>query len=295
MQEEIKLQLQKEVKAWLGASASRSQEGLSKLTGVNTSYISQIANRKWNARYPGLPQWNKIASFFRVEHHIDSVNYRSIIAACSQAHTNSTRLAIDGYTGAGKSYALRRYQRDHTNVYLVQCNPAMTRRAFAWELARQVGSKPYDSLYNMLIDVVKKMEHKSEPVLLIFDEIEYLPDSAFHIIKTLMDNLENRVGIVVSGIFRAKVERKAKRQDPGWPQLMRRIEHSWLDMKGVHPADVMSLCGQNMIEDPNVIKWLVANAKNYDALTTYVKTLVDVSFKTKQPISTSLCETLFMQ
>lgn len=296
MQDSTKKQLQRATLDWLGASADRSQGTLARLTGVNPAYISRIANGTWDDKLPGIAQWNKLGSFFQVSHHIDSINYLNIVSACATAQEEGGRVAIDGYTGAGKTYALRRYQKANANVYLIQANPSMTRRAFVWEIARQVGiDKLSSSLYALLQDVITRLENKAVPALLIFDEIEYLPESAYHIIKTLMDNLEGRVGFVVSGIFRESLEKSANRGKPGFPQMLRRVGHSWLEMQRIDKKDVRSLCEQNGIMDASVVGWLMANARDYDALATYVKDLVKVSEKNTKPINIQLCETLFMR
>lgn len=279
---------------WLGSDASRTQADLSRKTGVDKAYISQIVGEKWTDTVPSLKQWNKLAIFFRVGNHIDSSNYLSITGACSVAQQENRVVSIDGYTGAGKSYALKRYMKSGNHVYLVQADPTMTRRAFVWELANQVGvTRLSSNLYTLLQDVISKIQSIGDPTLLIFDEIEYLPQSALSIIKTLMDKLEGHCGFVISGIYKEWLTKAANRGKPGFPQFLRRIGHSWVKMEPITRSDVSTICSGNGISDADVQSWLLKHARDYDRLTTWVRDLVEVSEANGMAISVELCSELF--
>lgn len=279
---------------WLGSDASRTQADLARKTGVDKAYVSQIVGEKWTDTVPSLKQWNKLGIFFRVGNHIDSKNYLSITGACRVAQAENRVISIDGYTGAGKSYGLKKYMKDHTHVYLVQADPTMTRRAFVWELANQVGVNRLSSnLYTLLQDVISKVQSIGEPTLLVFDEIEYLPKSAISIMKTLMDKLEGHCGFVVSGIYKEWLTKAARRGAPGMPQFLRRIGHSWVKMGEISRQDVDTITGANGIEDREVKAWLHRHARDYDSLTTWVRDLVEVSETNKLAISVELCSELF--
>ena len=294
MDNQTKYQLRSYCIDWISQDATRTQADLARKTGVDKAYISQIVGAKWTSTVPSLKQWNKLGIFFRVGNHIDSQNYTSIVAACQVAQAENRVVSIDGYTGAGKSYSLKKYMKDHNQVYLVQADPTMTRRAFVWELANQVGVNRLSSnLYTLLQDVISRVQSIAEPTLLIFDEIEYLPKSAIAIIKTLMDKLEGHAGFVVSGIYKEWLPKAASRGTPGMPQFLRRIGHSWVKMAEVSTSDVKMISSANGITDPEVRKYLQRHAKDYDRLTTWVRDLVEVSEANKSPITAELCSELF--
>ncbi len=290
---ETKSRLATKVSEWLGQSAKHSQAELSRLSGLSSANISHIASWHWPEKVISDAQWQKLLAFFGQELHIDSANFLNITAACQKAQIQKEVIAVNGYTGAGKTYALRRYVSEHPGTIYIQGDPTMTKRAIIKEIAKRSGvDRLTANMYDMLAAIVEKIK-RTPGVLIIFDEIEYLPQSAWHIIKSLMDKLEHHSGFVVSGIYREVLEKMANRQKPGMPQLLRRLGHSWLNMQAISAREVRSFCDENGIDDEGVISMLRRDCQEYARLQRYVKDLLHVSTNTRRPITMNLYKDIF--
>jgi hypothetical protein len=77
------------------------------------------------------------------------------------------------------------------------------------------------------------------------------------------------------------------------PQFRRRVGHSWVHMGHLNRYDVDALCESCGIHETTVRQWLATNARDYDALTTYAKTLLRVSEAKNLPVDITLIEQLF--
>lgn len=294
MNQARKKELAKKANEWVWGESGRTKSELARKTGVSVPYMTNICNGKWDDKHPSAAQWQKLEVFFREPDHIDSVNYMSITGACNKAHALKSRIAIDGYTGAGKTYSLTRYVRKYSGAYLIICRSSMTNRSFLEELSRCLGiSKTSSRIYQIERAIIEKVMGSQEDIVLIFDEVEYLKPGSLNSLKTIMQELKGHCGFVVSGIIKEWLTKMAFREKPGMPQFLRRIGHSWVSMEAVSKEDVVSICQQKEIKDKNVVRWLYHNCKEYDALLTYVQELHTVAIQDHVKIDVELCGELF--
>lgn len=277
MNNTYKKQLQESVIEWLDQGEDYTQAELARKTGVDKAYVSQIKNGKWDKAIPSISVWQKLVHFFGYDFHIDSFNYKSIQGACRRAHEEHIRVGIDGYTGAGKTYALRRYARQFPNVFLVMGDPDATRKDFVTQLADQVGVDPRGSIYKVKVRIIQAIQNRRGKCLLILDEGEYFKTSIWHTVKSLCDELEGKCGVVISGILHELLLKFKNRRHVGFAQLTRRFEFKWLKMQAISKREITQTCKDHGINDHNAIKWFLARVSNYDALSILVKDAIKVA------------------
>ena len=169
----------------------------------------------------------------------------------------------------------------------------MTNKSFLQETCKRLGAKATGNNYELERAIIEKVQNSKEPLLIIFDEVEYLKVTALNSLKTIMQELKDKAGFVVSGIIKEWLMKMAKRNKPGMPQLLRRLGHSWVKMEEVHKSDVISICKQKQITDKNVVQWLYNNTGEYDSLMTYVGDLSKVAEEQNVEVTVELCVDLF--
>lgn len=295
MELQHKLTLAERVQDWLTERPENTQATLARKAGISQTNLSHIAGNRWEDKVIGDAQWQKLAVFFQNPTHIDSPNFLNITGAAQMAQEQRRIIGIDGYTGAGKSYALEQYWKSKPNVFLIRARRSMGGKTFMKEVARQIGctnisGQLYD-IENAVIQRVKSIQ--GGPVLLILDEIEYLKPLALDSVKVLLQELDGVCGIVVCGIIRQWLEKLSGRNIQGMPQFLRRLGHSWVQMAPISSAEVRSFARANGITNKEVINCLVRDCRDYDALQKYTRDLIRVSQEDGSAITPDLYNELF--
>lgn len=279
MENSQKKQLQSLVLDWCNQGEGFSQTQLAQKLGISDAYMSKIITGKYDDKYPSIDVWNKIARFFSVGVHIDSYNYKAITGACRRAQAEQICWGIDGYSGAGKTYALARYAQDTPNAYHIICRDSMSIRDFMEEIAITVGiSSPKGSRYQMEKEIVSKLSGRK--AVLMFDEVEYLKPACLHNIKTLHDLLvkKGQAGIVISGCgIHDNLAKLKKRGQKGMPQFYRRFDQRWIGMENISKKEIKQVCETNGITDTKVLAWFYNKVENYDSLLILIKDAIRVA------------------
>lgn len=294
MTNSIKNRLAELAKEWLWKGENFTQSELARLTGLNRTNISHIVSDKWEDKTISDAQWRKLMIFFKQELHIDSYNFRTIQAACQRMKEDATRMGIDGYTGAGKTYALKYFERNHSEVFRIECDEVIGKRGLVLELCDALGVEGQNrNTRKLLKEVIAKVERLNQP-LIIFDECEYLNYSGLRMLKTIIQRMEDKCGIVVCGIIKDWLLRMSERGKPGIPQLVRRIGHTWLEMREISTREIRKFCKESSIEDEGCLQCFIRDCKDYDALQRRVRDLLRYMEKTGDKATASMYATLFM-
>lgn len=273
---------------WCNQGKGYSQAQLATKVETNESYISQIINGTYSDKHPSDEVWLKVARFFKVDMHIDSYNYRAIIGACKRAQAEQICWGIDGYSGAGKTYALARYAQSTPNAYHIICRDSMSIRDFMEEVAVAVGASPKGSRYQIEQAIVNKLAGRK--ALLMFDEVEYLKPACLHNIKTLHDLLvkKGQAGIIISGCgIHDNLTKLKKRGQKGMPQFYRRFDQRWISMDSISKKEIKQACEMSGITDAKVLTWFYAKVENYDSLSILIKDALRVA--NDEPVTLQMC------
>jgi transcriptional regulator with XRE-family HTH domain len=264
-----------------------SQSKLARLAGISPAYMSDIMNGKLVTGPKSTPisdeyfvklaraiGWMTKKTYWT---HFDSDNYLSVIDTLNDARESKVPHAIDGNTGAGKSYAIEQYKLQYPkNTYIVACDDDLTAKSFMQELAYSVGLKPLGAAYNIRKMVIHKLENEPN-ALLIIDEAENLKDRAWGSIKRILDDLKGRCGIVFIGAneFEVTMKKKAYKMKACFPQVYSRIkEGGFTAMFPLSLEDVQGVCESFRITDKTVIRSLFDICENWRELAGAIKKLL---------------------
>lgn len=243
-------------------------------SGVNKGTISDITATDWATKCAaGVAQWNKLSLFFAEDIHFDTQNYKEFYMACQIAQIDSVRQAIDGYTGSGKTYALLKYKKENRGVYYMKGDRDKSRSDFLRDLAIQIGGNidTDGNLSAIKREIVKALLNKENKCLLIFDEAEYYKEGIWFTIKSICDEIEHKVGVVICGVIEKDLRKRAKKETSGFAQILRRFEFKWIKASDLEATEIRKICEEYSITDANAVSWIVNRVDNYDSLATIIK------------------------
>ena len=101
-----------------------------------------------------------------------------------------------GCAGVGKTYAVKMYALEHSDVILIETDFGYTPKVLFSEIHKTLGFEGTGALHNMVIDIVDKLKNSGR--LIIVDEAENLPYRALELLRRIYDKA--RVGILLVGM-----------------------------------------------------------------------------------------------
>ena len=111
-------------------------------------------------------------------------------------HVESEIGVCCGCAGVGKTYAVKMYALEHSDVILIETDFGYTPKVLFSEIHKTLGFEGTGALHNMVIDIVDKLKNSGR--LIIVDEAENLPYRALELLRRIYDKA--RVGILLVGM-----------------------------------------------------------------------------------------------
>jgi hypothetical protein len=253
--------------------------------GISKSYISHIINANYDQVPAGSGKFVALKDqYFRkiamgcgyaidmVWGHFETTNYIVTHNACLEAKAGAKRVAINGYTGSGKTYCLTYFAQMHPKAtYYIKVTSDMTTKEMLIELSAAMGIETKGSAYILRKNIVKKVL-TMDKALIIFDEMETFKNSGLGGFKALCDELEGKCGIVVAGMeLREKWAKNASKQKENFAQIQRRFAMSWHSMFEIKDFDYFLIFDFFGLECPRSRASIMKNIKEYDSLKTVMQ------------------------
>ena len=250
------------------ARKQMSQAELAEKIGYSDAVLSQV----FKGTYPGdntqvLSKLAKVVGITEFKWDIlNTFNYQAVQNLCLDAQEAQRMVAVYGDTGSGKSEALERYYRNTQNCYYVLADVLMKPKDLLVAIQRAIGVDEEGTLSERLDSIVRKLESRQFPLLIIDDcgKLEMHP-KCFGIIQLLYDRLLNRTGIVLAGTKRFGVyfNKMAGKDALGFRELKRRISY-WQPMReGVEPTFIKKQCDIHGITQKEAIEYMSRHCTNY--------------------------------
>ena len=243
-----------------------SQNQLATRIGISPATIIAIRNDDWSKISTRM--FNKLMAYFNIDNWNirRTTNFNKIFDVCQDAKLNKRMLAISGYTGSGKTTALRKYATSHPEVYYVLATSIMTKRSFLREIQRSMGIQEGTSIQDMMSSITSVM-NQAENALLIIDDAGKLSEVILRLIQIIYDSTEYRAGIILAGTeyLKEMIDKLARKNRMGFRELKRRIAF-WQPMYRPTRKVVETICTDNDITDTNAIRYIYDNAHDYGTL-----------------------------
>ncbi len=279
-----------------------SQAQLARVSKVSEAYISHILQGKLvigsteikDKYYLAICKTIGFVIDTEVWQHFNTQNFKLIINQLQEARRSKSRVAIDGDTGAGKTYACTQYKNRYpTGTYVVKCSAIENSKEFAVNIGEVVGVETHGTANAIIKRVIRKLT-SIDDAFLIIDEAEHIEKKQgyINIIKTLADYLEHRVGFALLGMNIAQIlQRGYERNKQNFRQTARRFGKRELCDKNI-AADVENICLTLGITDSRVHNWLINRIQNFGDLENIIKEAFKEVEKSGQKVTVSLLNSL---
>jgi DNA transposition AAA+ family ATPase len=226
------LELKQEAKGLLIDFLGKKQVSKVKLArkiGVSNSVLTYVTQEQWeNVSEEML---TKIVNALKApgENYklAGTGNFNTVQTMCKYVSRWHQMCGLVGFTGAGKTTALKHYYRSNPNVYYVECKSYTNNRQFFKSILNELGVNCEGSLCDMIERITVEFKTKENP-LLIIDEAGKLSHRQILVLHDLRNATDNNLGIILSGCdyFRENLEKGVKKEKTGIPEFYGRIS-SW--------------------------------------------------------------------
>lgn len=122
-----------------------------------------------------------------------------------------------GDAGIGKTFAVKKYAIDNTDVILVEADLGYTPKVLFSEIHKKLGFDGCGTIHGMFLDIIDKL--KSSGRLIIIDEAEHLPYKSLELLRRIYDKAQ--VGILLVGMPRLIMNLKGEKRQ--YAQLYSRV------------------------------------------------------------------------
>jgi len=268
-----------------------SQNEAARQLGISGAHIINFRDGNWEkissrqlhqvAALAGIGNWQQSRT----------TNLNIALSLMSQAQEYSRLLALVGFTGSGKTHAMKLYARKTPRAYYVLADSEMNKKRFLTAILRATGVRPDDAgvtTGDMLDAICRKLNGEQTPLLMV-DDAGKLSDSLLRIIQIIYDRTEGRCGIFMSGTeyLKESIDSKARRNKMGFRELKRRVAY-WEEMNSITRADVRAICEANGVTDKTAWHYLYSNVSDYGTLKNMIQNAKDVAMESGAEITREL-------
>lgn len=155
-----------------------------------------------------------------------------------------------GNAGIRKTYAVKRYAIEKTDVVLIEADLGYTPKVLFTELHKKLGFDGIGTIHNMFGDILNKL--KSSGRLIIVDEAEHLPYKSLELLRRVYDKAN--VGILLVGMPRLISNLKGDKRQ--YAQLFSRVGIA-ARLNPLSKSDVKAIINSVLPNHKSVLKALV--------------------------------------
>lgn len=262
---EIKQQIQQAIEEWL-RNKNDSQNQLAKQIGISAAHLTNVRKGYWEKL--SEKQIISLKNFFQLDgwHVRNTPNLASITKLADDAQSNARMLAVAGFTGAGKTTALKHYATKQPNTYYVLSTFFMGRKDFLKAIQRSMGLDVEGSVSTMCYAITEHLKRLDSP-LLIIDDAGKLTDANYRMLQVIYDETEFHAGIVLAGTEYLKqyLDQAASKNKMGFRELRRRIAY-WQPLEAPTLKIVAAICQDYGITNEDTVRYITREANDYGTL-----------------------------
>lgn len=281
MQPELKKEIIDAANQYITAKGITA-EHLSKLSGVNTSYLSNMLRNVYEIQVGDKPTEINERWFKKLAKTIDfsldnvrwevvpTIQFQEIITALDNAKKQDTCGIIIAETGSGKTFAVDRFcLKNPVHTYRITVSSLHTLPAIMDDLLEVLGLNGQWRMKNKLELIgkhMRKLKDNGESPIIIIDESENLKIGAIRALKALYDMVTGHCSIMLIATpeLDAKLERMRKNERDGVPQFCRRFKAGTRYITPVNRD--FTLFFNRYVPDAGLRKLLLSLSDNYGEL-----------------------------
>lgn len=232
-----------------------SQQKVAIKSGVSAATINHIINKKWELIKSDI--WYKVQSALKIELnwiHAETSNYKNFMQLLAGAQANSLSIAISMKEGRSKSHSYKRYERQHENVFLVECKNYWTKKTFVQALLASAGLSAEGTVGEMIEYLIDNIRQKHLPILII-DQFDKLKDPQKDLYMDFYNELEGHCAFVLSGVpaFKKNILKGVQRDKIGYREMYSRFGRTFIAFPELSLDDVSAVCNANGVSNEDMI------------------------------------------
>ena len=216
------------VKALLEQSTV-TQAQIAKEIGVSGSTVNQLLNGNYKADPTAMVQ--KLANWLTARDQradaprdpgfVMTETAKQIMADMGYALTTQSIVIIHGISGVGKTTALREFQRNNNNVWVITTSPSRaTMTECLYELAMELGMDNAPRLRGPLARALRRRLRNTKG-LIVVDEADHLDRATLEELRILVEEVE--VGMVLVGNSRVYTQLTGGQRSEDFARLYSRV------------------------------------------------------------------------
>ncbi|MGL6606311.1 AAA family ATPase [Aeromonas hydrophila] len=216
------------VKALLEQSVV-TQAQIAKEIGVSGSTVNQLLNGNYKADPTAMIQ--KLANWLTAREQradaprdpgfVMTETAKQIMADMGYALTTQSIVIIHGISGVGKTTALREFQRNNNNVWVITTSPSRaTMTECLYELAMELGMENAPRLRGPLARALRRRLRNTKG-LIVVDEADHVDRPTLEELRILAEEVE--VGLVLVGNSRVYTQLTGGPRSEDFARLFSRI------------------------------------------------------------------------
>jgi transcriptional regulator with XRE-family HTH domain len=235
-----------------------SYSAVAEKCGVSEATLSLILSNKYRTDSEDIFDKiiNEIVGVGASDWHTVPIgNLNRMFKFADVAKAKSMFVAVSEKAGSGKSAAWNAYYEKSTGgVYKLRCRE-WGKREFLRGLCKATGAaipKGYtsnDAVSEIIFEFFARRSRQKP--LLIIDEADKLKPSALRFLIPLYNELEDRLGVIVSGTenLEKEIKRGVNYASKGYDEIDSRFGRNFIHLIGATLADVRKICAANGIEN----------------------------------------------
>ncbi len=287
---DLKTQLQQEIQEALNSGVSQNK--LADQIGVSAATLINVRRGEWDNISDAMLM--KLRGYFRINDWktYETTNMKAIMELCNDAAINKKFMAVCGYTGAGKTTALRRYAGKNPDAWYVLGTTIMTQKSFLTAILKSMGIHEGQSIADKMALICKELNTKNKS-LLIIDDAGKLNDNIMRLIQIIYDETEDNAGLILAGTeYLAEYINKGAILDKrGFRELQRRIAF-WQPVFKPTKGEIAHICQEYGILDTKAISYIQQEFKNFGAIRNIVTNAVEAMQKKGVEVTREVLEAL---
>ncbi|MFW2328996.1 AAA family ATPase [Aeromonas allosaccharophila] len=230
-----------------------TQAQIAKEVGVSPSTINQLLNGNYKA--DPAPMLQKLANWLTARDQradaprdpgfVMTETAKQIIADMNYALATESIVIIHGISGVGKTTALREFQRQNNNVWVITTSPSRsTMTECMYELAMELGMENAPRLRGPLARALRRRLLNTKG-LIVVDEADHLDRPTLEELRILVE--EVGIGMVLVGNSRVYTQLTGGQRSEDFARLYSRVAKKRALTKAKR-ADVMAVASAWNIE-----------------------------------------------